>query len=305
MIAVSTTASRQLGATVRAYFFLTKPRIIELLLVATLPTMVLAANGLPPPLLVVATMIGGAISAGGANSINSYVDRDIDRMMYRTRSRPLPNGTIVPERALAFGATLATLSFVGMALLISLLAAVLTLAGFLFYVFVYTMWLKRATPQNIVIGGAAGAAPPLVAWAAVTGGVGWPAVVLFLIIFFWTPPHFWALALRFKEDYARASVPMLPVLAGERETRKQILVYAIILFPVSLLLLATGAVGIVYALAAVALGVAFVWKAYRLWQSPSPKKAYQLFKFSNVYLTLLFGSLILDVAVGRVAGAVL
>ena len=275
---------------------LTKPRIIELLLATALPTLVLAEGGVPSLLVIVATLVGGALSAGGANAINCYVDRDIDQLMYRTRNRPVPAGSVAPERALVFGIILGVISFIGMTLTLNLLAASLSLAGLLFYVFVYTLWLKRSTAQNIVIGGAAGAMPPLVAWAAVREEVALAPVILFAIVFFWTPPHFWALALRFKDDYARAGIPMLPVVSGERETLKQSLIYAVLLIPVSLSLMLTGEVGWVYGIIAGALGVAFAYHCWKLQKSYSARQASVVFRFSILYLTVVFLALIADVA---------
>ena len=226
--------------TVTAYYRLTKPRIVLLLLITTVPAMLLAARGLPSPWLIVATLTGGAIAAGSANSINMYLDRDIDAIMRRTRQRPLPSHAIAPEHALRFGFVLGAIAFYFLAVTVNVLAAVLALSAIAFYVFVYTMWLKRTTSQNIVIGGAAGAVPALVGWAAVTGTLAWPAVVLFAIVFVWTPPHFWALAMRFSGDYAAAGVPMLPVVRGEAETRRQILLYSLVLFATTLLLVPIG-----------------------------------------------------------------
>ncbi|HZQ37465.1 MAG TPA: heme o synthase, partial [Dehalococcoidia bacterium] len=201
-----------MGSTARAYVALTKPRIIELLLITTIPSMVLAAKGWPGWGLILATTLGGYLAAGGAGAINCYLDRDVDQLMARTRRRPLVTGQVSPRRALIFGVALGAVAFVEMWLWVNLLAAVLSMLALGFYVFVYTLWLKRSTPQNIVIGGAAGAMPPLIGWAAVTNGLGWAPLVLFLIVFVWTPPHFWALALRFGDDYGRAGIPMLPVV---------------------------------------------------------------------------------------------
>jgi protoheme IX farnesyltransferase len=281
--------------TVRAYVALTKPRIIELLLVTTVPTMVLAAGGLPSVWLVVAVVAGGTLAAGGANAINMYVDRDIDDIMRRTRHRPLPRHAVPPANALAFGIGLSALAFVFLALTVNLLSAVLALSATAFYVFVYTMWLKRTTPQNIVIGGAAGCVPVLVAWAAVTGEVGLPALVLFAIVFYWTPPHFWALALRYRGDYAAANVPMLPVVRGEAETARQIVLYTIALIAVSLLLLPAAGMGWVYLVAAVGLGGLFLLYAVRLRADAADgRAAIRLFRFSISYLTLLFAAVAAD-----------
>jgi protoheme IX farnesyltransferase len=281
--------------TVRAYVALTKPRIIELLLVTTVPTMVLAAGGLPSIWLMVAVVLGGTLAAGGANAINMYVDRDIDDIMRRTRNRPLPRHAVPPRNALAFGIGLSVVAFAFLALTVNLLSAVLALSATAFYVFVYTMWLKRTTPQNIVIGGAAGCVPVLVAWAAVTGEVGLPALVLFAIVFYWTPPHFWALALRYRGDYAAANVPMLPVVRGEAETARQIVLYTVALIAVSLLLLPAAGMGWLYLVAAVVLGAVFLVNAMRLRaDAANGRAAIRLFRFSISYLTLLFAAVAAD-----------
>jgi heme o synthase len=283
------------GDTVRAYIALTKPRIIELLLVTTVPTMVLAHGGIPSVWLMAAVVIGGTLAAGGANAINMYVDRDIDDVMRRTRHRPLPRHAVDPRSALIFGITLSVLAFGWLTLTVNLLSAVLATSAIAFYVFVYTMWLKRSTPQNIVIGGAAGCVPVLVAWAAVTGEVGLPALVLFAIVFYWTPPHFWALALRYRSDYAAANVPMLPVVRGEAETARQITLYTIALVAVSLLLLPAAGMGWIYLVAAVGLGAFFIFRAVRLRVAGGQgRAAVKLFRYSISYLTLLFGAVALD-----------
>ncbi|HXF73323.1 MAG TPA: heme o synthase [Actinomycetota bacterium] len=273
---------------------LTKPRIVLLLLVTTVPAMVLAADGLPPLGLVAATLTGGALAAGAANAVNCYLDRDIDERMRRTRRRPLPAHELAPEQALRFGYVLGAASFFLLATTVNVLAAVLALAAIAFYVFVYTLWLKRSTEQNIVIGGAAGAVPALVGWAAVTGGVALPAWVLFAIVFVWTPPHFWALAMRFAGDYAAAGVPMLPVTRGERETRRQILLYSLALFGTSLLLAPVAEMGPIYVATAVVLGGAFVHRALGLYREGGPAEAWGLFRFSVIYLALLFGAVAAD-----------
>ena len=293
-------ATREAGPldTVRAYVALTKPRIIELLLVTTVPTMVLAERGIPSPWLVAAVVLGGALAAGGANAINQYVDRDIDDVMRRTRHRPLPRHAIPPRAALGFGITLSVISFAWLALTVNLLSALLAMSAIGFYVFVYSLWLKRTTPQNIVIGGAAGCVPVLVAWAAVTGEVGLPALVLFAIVFYWTPPHFWALALRYRGDYAAARVPMLPVVRGEAETARQIVLYSIALIAVSLLLLPAAGMGWIYLAAALVLGSLFLWLALRLRaDAGNGRAAIGLFRYSISYLTLLFAAVALDALV--------
>jgi heme o synthase len=283
------------GQVLRAYVALTKPRIIELLLVTTIPTMVLAKRGIPSPWLIAAVIIGGTLAAGGANAINQFVDRDIDDVMRRTRNRPLPRHAIGPRAALAFGIGLSVLSFAWLTATVNLLSALLAASAIGFYVFVYTLWLKRTTPQNIVIGGAAGCVPVLVAWAAVTGTVGIPALVLFAIVFYWTPPHFWALALRYKGDYATARVPMMPVVRGEAETARQITLYSLLMVAVSLLLFPAAGMGPIYLVAAVALGAAFVWYALRVQRHVTDgRAAIGLFRFSISYLTLLFVAIAAD-----------
>jgi protoheme IX farnesyltransferase len=276
------------------YFQLTKPRIIVLLLITTVPAMVIAARGLPSGWLVLATLFGGTLSAGSANAINCYYDRDIDERMARTRRRPLPAHRVEPDLALEFGVVLGVLSFVWLARTVNILAALLALAAILFYVFVYTMGLKRSTPQNIVIGGAAGAVPVLVGWAAVTGRVEVPALMLFAIIFIWTPPHFWALALKYEKDYREAGVPMLPVVAGMKATQRQILLYSLILFAVTIAFVPIGRMGVIYLGAAVILGGLFVWHAGQLLRAGTIKAAMSLFRFSIIYLALLFGAMALD-----------
>jgi protoheme IX farnesyltransferase len=283
------------GGTLRAYVALTKPRIIELLLVTTVPTMVLAQRGLPSIWLMATVVFGGTLAAGGANAINMYLDRDIDDLMRRTRHRPLPRHAVSPRNALAFGVALSVLSFAWLTVTVNLLSAVLAASAIAFYVFVYTMWLKRSTPQNIVIGGAAGCVPVLVAWAAVTNTVEVPALVLFAIVFYWTPPHFWALALRYRGDYAAANVPMLPVVRGEAETARQIVLYTLLLVAVSLLLFPAARMGLIYLVAALSLGAGFVWYALRVLRDASDGlAAIRLFRFSISYLTLLFAAIAVD-----------
>ena len=288
------TEPRSFPDTISAFVALTKPRIIVLLLITTVPAMLLAQRGIPSLWLILATLIGGTLAAGAANAINMYLDRDIDEVMRRTRRRPLPGHRVHPDKALRFGFALAAVSFTFLALTVNVLAATLALSAIAFYVFVYTMWLKRSTPQNIVIGGAAGAVPVLVGWAAVTGGLAWPAWVLFATIFVWTPPHFWALAMRVQDDYAAAGVPMLPVVRGEDETRRQIFLYALVLFGTTLLLVPVASMGPVYLATAVVLGGTFVFRALQLWRRPSPARAWKLFTFSIVYLAALFAAVAVD-----------
>jgi protoheme IX farnesyltransferase len=289
--------ARTASQSMRAYFLLTKPRIIELLLVTTVPTMFIAARGVPPPWLMAATLFGGALSAASANVLNCYLDRDIDALMRRTARRPLPTHRVDPADALRFGLVLGVAGFVWLWTFVNLLSAALATAAILFYVFVYTIGLKRRSTQNIVIGGAAGAVPVLVGWSAVTGRVGLPALVLFAIIFYWTPPHFWALSLRFKDDYAAAGVPMLPVVRGARETSTQILYYTVLLVAVTLLLYPAGRMGALYLAAAVGLGGAFIWQALELRRDLTGRRAIRLFSFSNTYLALLFCAMAIDAVV--------
>lgn len=278
---------------VGAYIALTKPRIIELLLITTVPSMVLAAGSWPGTWLVVATLIGGSLSAGGANALNMYYDRDIDEVMRRTRARPLARHEVPPRNALVFGAALGIAGFLWLWVFTTLLAAVLATAALLFYVFVYTRRLKRSTVQNIVIGGAAGAAPTLVGWAAVTGSLAVPAWVLFFVVFYWTPPHFWALALRYEDDYAAAGVPMLPVVAGVEATTRRMLLYTGLMVGVSLLLVPLGAMSWIYLVASLVLGAWFLWDTWRV--VDRPEQAMRLFTTSTVYLSALFASVMLDV----------
>ena len=281
-------------ATVRAYVALTKPRIIWLLLVTTVPAMVLADGGWPSTWLIAATLIGGMLAAGGANAINQYLERDIDALMHRTRGRPLPTGALEPSQAMTFGLVLGVAAGVWLTITVNLLTAVLAVGAFGFYVLVYTSYLKRATVQNIVIGGAAGAAPPLIGWAAVTGEIGIEAVFLFLIVFYWTPPHFWALALVFSDDYRRAGVPMLPVVRGEGETKRQILLYSLMLVALTLAFTAIADLQAIYFATALAGGAIFVWLALRLQRAPGIEGAMTLFHYSIAFLTLLFGAMALD-----------
>ena len=275
------------------YVELTKPKVQSLLLLTTIATMYVAGD--PSPVLVALTCLGGYLSAGGAGAVNHWFDRDIDARMTRTASRPVPAGRISPRAALAFGLTLAGLSLLELSLTVNPLAAGLSFGGFLGYVFVYTVWLKRRTPQNIVIGGAAGAVPPLVGWAAVTGSVSGTAVLLFFIVFFWTPPHFWALSLLMKDDYAKVGVPMLPVVRGETETRRQILLYSVLLYAVTQLPFCAGGFGAIYLLASVVLGVGFVAGAVRLYRRADRRSALRLYLYSLAYLALLFCAMVADV----------
>jgi len=287
--AVTRTRLRQLIAD---YVTLTKPRVQLLLLLTTVATMEVA--GSPSVRLILLTLLGGALSAGGAGAVNHWYDRDIDLRMARTATRPIPAGRISPRAALTFGIALAALSFAELSLTVNVLAAVLALSGFLGYVFVYTLWLKRSTPQNIVIGGAAGAVPPLVGWAAVTGSLDPAALYLFAIVFYWTPPHFWALSLLMKDEYAKVDVPMLPVVRGEDETRRQITLYSALLVAITLLPFAGRLFDGLYAVAAGLLGGVFLWLAARLQRNPDRRAALRLYLYSLLYLALLFGAMVAD-----------
>jgi protoheme IX farnesyltransferase len=282
MAVTTLTATRsRLGA----YVALTKPRIIELLLVTTVPVMFVAEQGVPDLLLVVTTVFGGSLAAGGANAINMVVDRDIDALMERTRNRPLVTGELTPRAALTFALALEVAAFAVLWSTVNLLSAVLAVSACLFYVFVYTLWLKRTSKQNIVIGGAAGAVPTLIGWTAVTGSLAWAPVVLFAVIFFWTPPHFWALAIRYREDYSAASVPMLPSVADDDTVGTQIVLYTLV--PV-------GDMGWLYTVSAVVLGAVFTYQSVRLKGDPTPERAMGLFHWSITYISLLFGVMAVD-----------
>ncbi|GAC1338852.1 MAG: hypothetical protein NVSMB29_05260 [Candidatus Dormibacteria bacterium] len=285
---------RGVGAVVRDYVALTKPRVIVLLEVTTLFAMVMARHGWPGTGLVVATLGGGWLAASGANAINQWYDRDIDAAMVRTRRRPVPGGRIAPHNALLFGILLALAAFVVLTVFANLLSAVLAEVALLFYVFVYTMWLKRTSAQNIVIGGAAGALPPAVGWAAATGGLDLTALYLFSIIFFWTPPHFWALALLMRDDYQRAEVPMLPVVAGGQRTRQQILLFTVVLTSVTALPFLAGLFGLIYISGAVALDAIFLVGSYALLRRPSSLVTRWLFHYSLLYLAALFAVMAVD-----------
>jgi heme o synthase len=280
--------------TISSYVDLMKPHVTVLLLGTTVAAMAIAYRGLPPLGLVLATLLGGAMAAGSANCINCYIDRDIDQIMGRTQRRSLPSGRVQPTQALVFGISLGIGSFLILTIFVNLLSALLACSAILFYIFVYTMWLKRSSAQNIVIGGAAGAVPVLVGWAAVTNSLTLPAIWLFAIIFYWTPPHFWALSLLIQKDYEKASIPMLPVVMGERETRKQILLYSLLLLAVTMILFAMHAMGYFYLLAALVLGGILIYMAIRLIREQSKKWARTLFWYSNCYLALIFAAMVID-----------
>ena len=281
---------------IKSYYLLTKPRIIPLLLITTAAAMWMASSGKVEPLKVFITLLGGTFAAASAQTFNCIYDQDIDYEMLRTRNRPIPSGKVQPRHALIFGIILAIISFSLFALFINILSGLLSMVGIIFYLLVYTHWLKRHTTQNIVIGGAAGAIPPLVGWAAVTGDLTWSAWTLFLIIFLWTPPHFWALALMIKDDYAQVNVPMLPVIEGEESTVSQIWIYTLLtVVSTFALTYPLGASGLIYIVIAAMLGLIFIRKAWQLKQAPTDKKlARSLFKYSILYMMLLCSALVLD-----------
>lgn len=297
MVAPAVSPSVPFSARLGGFVALTKPRIIELLLITTVPTMVVAEGGLPSVWLMVATVIGGAFAAGGANAINMVVDRDIDARMERTQNRPLVTGVVSPRAALVFALGLEAVAFVWLTLLVNLLSAVLALSACLFYVFVYTLWLKRNSPQNIVIGGAAGAVPVLIGWSAVTNEVSVTALLLFGVIFAWTPPHFWALAIRYRDDYAGVDVPMLPVVADDRSTVRQMVAYSVVVLGLSLAVAVTASLGPIYWVTAAVLGGAFTWRCATLAKDASPRRAMGVFTFSITYLTVVFVVMAVDVLV--------
>ena len=301
-MSVSTAARssvRDAGAATRArnlaadYIELTKPKVQTLLLLTTVTTMEVA--GSPPASKIALTCLGGYLSAGGAGAVNHFYDRDIDARMRRTASRPIPAGRLSPRAALTYGCSLAALSFLLLSLTVNVLAASLALGGFVGYVGVYTVWLKRRTPHNIVIGGAAGAMPPLVGWAAARGSLSWTALYLFAIVFYWTPPHFWSLSLLMKDEYAKAAVPMMPVVRGEQETRRQIVLYTLLLYAISQLPFCAHAFGGFYLVASMALGCAFIAGSLWLYRRADRRTALRLYLFSLLYLALLFGAMVADV----------
>lgn len=286
--------ARDARETIAAYLRLTKPRIIGMLVVTTIPAMILAEGGLPSAWLILATVLGGTVVAGGANALNMYFDRDIDELMYRTQSRPVPSGQVEPEKAALFGLLLGVGGFLFMQVFVNSLAAFLTIGAFAFYIIVYTLLLKRRTPMNIVIGGAAGALPPVIGWAAVTNAISVEALLMFAIITLWTPPHFWALSLNYSSDYERAGVPMLPVVSGPAETRRQIFLYSLVLVASSIALAFVADASAFYFAAAALLGGGFLFFAVRLWRDGSARNASSLFRYSLVYLALLFGAIAVE-----------
>ena len=277
-----------------AFIALTKPRIIELLLISTVPTMIVADHGVPSIWLMVATVVGGTLAAGGANAYNMYIDRDIDALMERTKGRPLVTGEVTPREALVFATAIEIASFIWLWGFVNLLSAVLAIAATLFYVFIYTIWLKRTSKRNIGIGGAAGAAPVLIGWSAVTNSLDWAPIVLFAIMFYWTPPHFWALAIRYRDDYAAADVPMLPVVETIRTVAVRMLLYTLVLWALTLVFAPVADMGAIYIVSAVVLGAIFTAMAVQVLRNPDPKVAMRMFGYSISYITLLFGAMALD-----------
>lgn len=285
---------QRVSATIADYIALTKPGIISLLLITTLAAMLVAQAGLPPLPLILVVMAGGALAAGGANALNNYLDRDTDEVMHRTSRRPVPGRRIAPERALVFGLALGVAAFVLLALAANLLSAILAAVGYLAYVLLYTLWLKRITPQNVVIGGVAGAVPPLVGWAAVRGSLDLHALYLFAVIFFWTPPHTWALSMLIANDYARARIPMLPVVRGDAETARNIWLYTILLVVITILPITIQLVSLPYLIAAVVLGMWLLALAWQLLRQPQKALARRLYKATLLYLALLFAAMVVD-----------
>ncbi len=294
LAAASPSRTTRIRSTVGAYVALTKPRIIELLLVTTVPTQIVANRGMPSPWLVFATVLGGTLAAGGANAINMYADRDIDKLMDRTKNRPLATGAIEPFSALVFAVNLEVAAFLWLWSTVNLLSAVLAVSACLFYVFVYTLWLKRTSSHNIVIGGAAGAVPVLIGWSSVTNSLTWAPVVLFAVIFIWTPPHYWPLAIRYRDDYAAADVPMLPVLVDDRVTCRRIIAYTLALVATTILFAPVADMGLTYLGSAIVLGAVFLFQTVRLFVDPTPARAMRVFGWSITYVTLLFGAMALD-----------
>jgi protoheme IX farnesyltransferase len=290
---MSTIASR-VARVVKDYYGLTKPGVMSLLLFTTFTSMMMAAGGMPSWRLALLTLLGGALASASSAAINMYFDRDIDAQMKRTKTRPIPSGRVAPNDALAFGVVLGVIAFAQLALTVNLLAAALSTAGILYYVFVYTIWLKRTTPQNIVIGGAAGSIPPLVGWAAVTNHIGLTAILLFLIIFVWTPPHFWALALLKKDEYKRVGIPMMPAVYGDDYTKRQIVLYTVVLAAMTLVLVPLHLMGIVYLASAIVLDAVFF--AFAIWvvRTGSPRSEGLMYRFSMLYLALLFVAMAID-----------
>ncbi len=273
---------------------LMKLRVVELLLITTVPTMIVAEEGLPSLWLIIATLLGGTLAAGGANAINMYIDRDIDKLMERTKGRPLVTGVLSPREALSFAIGIEILAFVWLWFFVNFLSAVLATSACLFYVFIYSLWLKRSSTSNIVIGGAAGAVPVLIGWSSVTNSLDWPPIILFLLIFLWTPPHFWALAIRYREDYSNAKVPMLPVVVGTKVTGYRMVLYAFQVWAMSLIFVPVADMGLIYLISAISLGAMFTFFSFQVMLKPTRKSAMRLFGFSITYITMLFSLIAVD-----------
>jgi protoheme IX farnesyltransferase len=273
---------------------LMKLRVVELLLITTVPTMIVAEEGLPSLWLIIATLLGGTLAAGGANAINMYIDRDIDKLMERTKGRPLVTGVLSPREALSFAIGIEILAFVWLWFFVNFLSAVLATSACLFYVFIYSLWLKRSSTSNIVIGGAAGAVPVLIGWSSVTNSLDWPPIILFLLIFLWTPPHFWALAIRYREDYSNAKVPMLPVVVGTKVTGYRMVLYAFQVWAMSLIFVPVADMGLIYLISAISLGAMFTFFSFQVMLKPTRKSAMRLFGFSITYITILFSLIAVD-----------
>jgi len=288
LVGVTSLPKASIGEKVKGFITLMKLRVVELLLVTTVPTMIVADEGLPSILLILATLLGGTLSAGGANAINMYIDRDIDPLMERTKNRPLVTGVLSPREALTFAISIEALAFLWLWLTVNLLSAFLAVGACLFYVFIYSLWLKRTSTSNIVIGGAAGAAPVLIGWTAVENSLDWPPFILFALIFLWTPPHFWALAIRYRKDYHSAKIPMLPVIAGPEFTGTKMVLYSLEVWATSIIFAPVAGMGAIYLCGALILGAAFVYLSLQVRRYQTEQSAMRLFGFSITYLTLLF-----------------
>ena len=289
-----TVSSLSLRSKLLGFIALMKLRVVELLLITTVPTMIVAEEGLPSVWLIIATLFGGTLAAGGANAINMYIDRDIDKLMERTKNRPLVTGVLTSTEALSFAIAIEAIAFVWLWIFVNLLSAVLAASACLFYVFVYSLWLKRSSTSNIVIGGAAGAVPVLIGWSSVTNSIDWPPIILFLVIFLWTPPHFWALAIRYKDDYSNAEVPMLPVIEGTKVTGYRMVLYAFQVWAASLIFVPVAEMGVVYLITAIVMGAIFTLFSFQVMIKPTKKSAMRLFGFSISYITILFSLMAVD-----------
>ena len=289
-----TVSTLSLRSKLLGFIALMKLRVVELLLITTVPTMIVAEEGLPSVWLIIATLFGGTLAAGGANAINMYIDRDIDKLMERTKNRPLVTGVLTSTEALSFAIAIEAIAFVWLWIFVNLLSAVLAASACLFYVFVYSLWLKRSSTSNIVIGGAAGAVPVLIGWSSVTNSIDWPPIILFLVIFLWTPPHFWALAIRYKDDYSNAEVPMLPVIEGTKVTGYRMVLYAFQVWAASLIFVPVADMGVVYLITAIAMGAIFTLFSFQVMTNPTKKSAMRLFGFSISYITILFSLMAVD-----------